>query len=191
MTDGLTDRLNQILPTITSDAFLRGKGLGNEIAFYIFDYPPEAELRVREHLQFVLEHLPRTSPGIRVCHVHLLDFVLTYLRQRHLLDKAMAMQQTRGDAFILRQLATILHPNKMAPVFAEVAQPAQHDLVLVSGVGSVYPLLRVHTLLNNLHAIMAQTPLVLFYPGRYDGQALRLFGKLKNDNYYRAFKLVP
>jgi hypothetical protein len=142
MTDGLTDRLNQILPTITAEAFLRGKGLGNEIAFYIFDYPPEAELRVREHLQFVLEHLPRTRPGLRVCHIHLLDFVLTYLRQRHLLDKAMAMQQTRGDAFILRQLATILHPNKIAPVFAEVAQRDQHDLVLVSGVGSVYPLLR-------------------------------------------------
>ena len=191
MTDGLTDRLNQVLPTITSDAFLRGKGLGNEIAFYIFDYPPEAELRVREHLQFVLEHLPRTRPGVRVCHVHLLDFVLTYLRQRHLLDKAMAMQQTKSDAFILRQLAPILHPNRIAPVFAEVAQPDQHDLVLVSGVGSVYPLLRVHTLLNNLHAVMGQTPLVLFYPGRYDGQALRLFGKLKNDNYYRAFKLVP
>ena len=38
---------------------------------------------------------------------------------------------------------------------------------------------------------MGQTPLVLFYPGRYDGQALRLFGKLTNDNYYRAFTLVP
>lgn len=191
MTDDLTDRLNQILPIITSDAFLRGKGLGNEIAFYIFDYPPEAELRVREHLQFVLEHLPRTRPGLRVCHMHLLDFVLMYLRQQDLLDKAMAMQQTRGDAFILRQLAPLLHPNNIAPVFAEVAQPGQNDLVLVSGVGSVYPLLRVHTLLNNLHAVMGQTPLVLFYPGRYDGQALRLFGKLKNDNYYRAFKLVP
>ena len=191
MNDGLTDRLNQILPTITSEAFLRGTGLGNEIAFYIFDYPPEAELRVREHIQFVLDHLPRTRPGLRVSHVHLLDFVLTYLRQRRLLDKAIAMQKTKGDAFVLKQLATILHPNKIAPMFAEVAQPEQHDLVLVSGVGSVYPLLRVHTLLNNLHAVMGQTPLVLFYPGRYDGQALRLFGKLQNDNYYRAFKLVP
>jgi len=191
MNDGLTDRLNQILPTITSEAFLRSKGLGNEIAFYIFDYPPEAELRVREHIQFVLHHLPRTRSGLRVSHVHLLDFVLTYLRQRKLLDKAIVMQQTKGDAFTLRQLATILHPNRLASEFAEVAQPDQHDLVLVSGVGSVYPLLRVHTLLNNLHAVMGQTPLVLFYPGRYDGQALRLFGKLQNDNYYRAFKLVP
>ena len=91
----------------------------------------------------------------------------------------------------MRQLATILHPNKLAPVFAEVAQPSRHDLVLVSGVGSVYPLLRAHTLLNNLHAVMEHTPLVLFYPGRFDGQTLRLFGKLTNDHYYRAFKLVP
>jgi hypothetical protein len=191
MNDGFTDRLNQILPTIASEAFLRGTGIGNEIAFYIFDYPPEAELRVREHIQFLLEHLPKIKPGLRLSHVNLLDFVLAHLRQRNLLDKAIAMQKTKGDAFILKQLVTLLHPNRIAPVFAEVTQPDQHDLVLVSGVGSIYPLLRAHTLLNNLHAVMGQTPLVLFYPGRYDGQALRLFGKLKNDNYYRAFKLVP
>jgi hypothetical protein len=38
---------------------------------------------------------------------------------------------------------------------------------------------------------MGETPLVLFYPGIYDGQSLSLFGQIKQDNYYRAFKLVP
>jgi len=47
MSDPLADRLNEILPRITSDDFLAGKGLGNEIAFFIFDYPPEEELRIR------------------------------------------------------------------------------------------------------------------------------------------------
>jgi hypothetical protein len=191
MSDLLTDRLNQILPKITSDDFLRGKGLGNEIAFYIFDYPPEAELRIREHITFLLDHIPKQRPGLRVVHVNLFDFVIEHLRQRKLLDKAIEMQKTKGDAFVLKQLSTLLHPNKIAPLFAEVTQPNQHDLVLVSGVGSVYPMLRVHSLLNNLHAVMGQTPLVLFYPGRYDGQALRLFGKLQNNHYYRAFTLVP
>jgi hypothetical protein len=191
MSDGLTDRLNQILPKIMSEDFLSGKGLGNEIAFYIFDYPPEAERRIREHIKFLLDHIPRQKPGVRVVHVDLLDFVIEHLRQRKLLDKAVEMQKTKGDAFVLKQLATLLHPNKIAPAFAEVAQPAQHELVLVSGVGSVYPMLRAHSLLNNLHAVMGHTPLVLFYPGRYDGQALRLFGKLKDNNYYRAFTLVP
>ncbi len=159
--------------------------------FYIFDYPPYDELRIREHIQFLLEHIPKHKPGMRVTHVNLLDFVLDHLRGRKLLDKAIAMQKTKGDQFVQKQLATLLHPNKIAPAFAEIAQPDQHDLVLVSGVGSVYPMLRAHSLLNNLHAIMGQTPLVVFYPGRYDGQTLRLFGKLTTGNYYRAFTLVP
>ena len=84
-----------------------------------------------------------------------------------------------------------LHESKLGILFAEVARPDQNDLVIVSGVGGVWPLLRSHSLLNNLQSVMGQTPLVMFYPGRYDGQSLRLFGKLKNNNYYRAFRLVP
>lgn len=41
MSDPLTDRLNKILPRVTSDDFLGGAGIGNEIPFYIFDHPPE------------------------------------------------------------------------------------------------------------------------------------------------------
>ena len=191
MSDPLTDRLNQILPKVISDEFLRGTGIGNEIAFYIFDYPPEEELRVREHIRFLLDHIPKQKPGLRVKHINLFDFVLEYLKSRNLLDKALKMQQEKGDEALKKALSGPLHENKLAAVFAEVPQPDHHDLVLISGVGSVWPLLRSHTLLNNLHPIMGRTPLVMFYPGRYDGQSLRLFGKLTNNNYYRAFKLVP
>jgi len=191
MSDSLTDRLNKILPRITSDDFLSGSGIGNEIAFYIFDYPPEAELLVRDHLRTLLEHIPRQKPGLRVRHVNLFDFVLDYLQHRKLLDKAIQMQAQKGNAALQKALAGPLHETKLATHFAEVVQPPQHDLVIISGVGSVWPLLRSHALLNNLQPIMGQTPLVVFYPGRYDGQSLRLFGKLKNNNYYRAFKLVP
>ncbi|MFZ2746924.1 MAG: BREX protein BrxB domain-containing protein [Lactococcus raffinolactis] len=30
----------------------------------------------------------------------------------------------------------------------------------------------------------------MFFPGKYDGQSLMLFSEIKDDNYYRAFKLV-
>ncbi len=63
--------------------------------------------------------------------------------------------------------------------------------MLLSGVGSVWPLMRTHSLLNNLHPVMGNTPLVMFYPGKYDQKTLRLFGKIKSDNYYRAFRLIP
>ena len=191
MSDPLNERLNKILPRITSDEFLSGSGIGNEIAFYIFDYPPKDELRVRDYLRTLLEHIPKQKHGIRVKHVNLFDFVLDYLKSRNLLNKAMQMQREKGDEALKKALSGPLHESKLSGLFAEVAQPERHDLVIVSGTGSVWPLLRSHSLLNNLQPIMGKTPLVMFYPGRYDGQSLRLFDKLKNNNYYRAFKLVP
>ena len=71
MNDSLTQRLNEVLPKVTSKEFLSSKGLGNELAFYIFDYPPEEELRIREHIQFLLAHIPKRRPGLRVKHVNL------------------------------------------------------------------------------------------------------------------------
>lgn len=186
----LTDRLNKVLDRLTSDELLSGKGLGNEIGFYIFDYPPEDELVVREHIAFLLEQLPKKRPGIRVKHVNLFEMVLAHLEERKLLDKALEQARKKGDEFLLKALEKPLHGTKLSPVFEKVCDIPNHDLFLISGVGSVYPLLRTHTMLNNLHHVMQNKPLVMFFPGRYDGQSLRLFEKLKDDNYYRAFKLV-
>lgn len=191
MSDRLTERLNAILPKVTSSEFLSGTGIGNEIAFYIFDYPPEDELLVREHVQFLLDHIPKQRPGLHVSHVNLFDLVIDYLKSRNLLERSFKMQQEKGDERLLRALAPSLDAERIAPVFAEWAKPDQHDLVLVSGVGSVWPVLRSHNLLNNLHAKMGKTPLVMFYPGKYDGQYLRLFGRVKSSPYYRAFRLIP
>lgn len=191
MSLSLNARLNEILPKVTSDEFLSGKGIGNEIAFYIFDYPPEDEPRIRDYLRTLLDHIPKQKHGLRVNHIDLFDFMLDYLKSRNLLDKAIQMQREKGDKALKKALAGPLHESKLSAPFAEVARPREHDLIIVSGVGSVWPLLRTHSLLNNLQPIMGNTPLLLFYPGKYDGQSLRLFGKIKNTNYYRAFKLVP
>ena len=191
MSDTLNERLDEILPKITSDEFLDAKGLGKEIAFFIFDYPAEAELQVRDRIRLLMEHIPKRRPDIKVEHVNLLDFVIEYLKRRNLLEKTYELQKTKGDGFVLKQLEKILHPSKLVPLFEEMFQPQEQELVLLSGVGSVWPLMRTHSLLNNLHPIMGSTPLVMFYPGKYDQKTLRLFGKIKNENYYRAFRLIP
>ncbi|MBL0321409.1 MAG: DUF1788 domain-containing protein [Ignavibacteria bacterium] len=187
----LDERLNAILPRLISKEFLAGHGLGNEIAFYIFDYPPEDELRIRRYLATLMDNLPKHSNGIRFKHVDLFDFVLRYLERRGLLDKSVILQKEKGSEALKKALAGPLHESKISAELAKVVEPEQLDLVIVSGVGKAWPLLRSHTLLNNLQSRMGNTPLVLFYPGVYDSQSLRLFGKIKSNNYYRAFKLVP
>jgi hypothetical protein len=191
MSDTLNERLDEILPKITSDEFLKAKGLGKEIAFFIFDYPPEAELQVRDHVRFLMEQIPKRKPDLKVEHINLLDFIIEYLKGRNLLEKTFELQKEKGDAFVLKQLEKILHPSKLIPLFEEMFHPQDQDLVLLSGVGSVWPMMRTHSLLNNLHPVMGSTPLVMFYPGKYDQKTLRLFGKIKTENYYRAFRLIP
>jgi hypothetical protein len=190
MNDALKERLNKILDRITSPEFLTNSGLGNEIGFYIFDYPPEYELEVRQHVQFVVEKASKRKPELRIAHINLFQVLVDYLKERGLLEKALVMQKEKGDEAMFKALKGPLQEGKIAKVFATVAQPEQIDFVFMSGVGNSYPLLRSHTLLNNLHSLMGGTPLVVFYPGTYDGQGLSLFGKMKDNNYYRAFRLV-
>ena len=184
------ERLDKILDRLVSDDLLANSGLGNEIGFYIFDYPPEYEQEMREHINFLLRQIPKRRPAIRLVHVNLFELLIDYLKQRKLLDRALKIQEEKGDMALLNSLKGPLDSKKIAAVFIDKIDPAEKDLVLVSGVGSAYPLLRSHNLLNNLHACMESTPLVLFYPGTYTGQGLRLFRKLKESNYYRAFRLV-
>ena len=72
----LNARLNKILDRVTSDEFLSGRGLGNEIPFYAFDYAPQQELVVREHIMFVLSQIPKRRPGLRVKHVNLWQMIV-------------------------------------------------------------------------------------------------------------------
>ncbi len=192
MTLSLEERLNQILPRITSQDFLHSKGLGNEIGFWIFDYPPDREMDVRSFLSgTVVPALGKQIPPIRCAVVDLLQLVTGLLEERKLLDKAIAMQQSKGNDGALAALRSVLKEDKLAQKIANQHDIPSLDLLVLTGVGAVYPMLRTHTLLSALHPIMGKTPLLMFFPGRYDGHSLRLFNTLAEDHYYRAFRLVP
>ena len=202
MTDNLTHRLNQILPKITSADFLSGQGIGNEIPFYLFDYPASEELRIREHIEHLHDAIPRKAPDLVFKHINLFEFVIDYIKSRGYYEKWLQQEQTKGVERATKSIKSIANAEKLADHFAATQLADQPALVLVSGVGSAYPIVRTHELLNNLHKHTGLTPLVFFYPGIYDKITLRLFGKasLSHDSasedgqrqsrYYRAFRLA-
>ena len=94
----LQERLNQIPGKILSDEFLQARGLGNELAFWVFDYDPAAELQVREYSRFLLELLRTKHTQLKVAHIDLFKSLMGYLEDRGFLTKALAMQAAKGDA---------------------------------------------------------------------------------------------
>ena len=191
MTTRFEERLNQILPRLVSPDVLSNQGAGGEIGFWIFDYPPEEEMAMRAWLADVIEPgLRKQVPAVRFQTVDLFQLVVDLLDERKLFDKACEMQANKGDAAVLASLRSVLKEDRLAARMTEKLDVTQLDLLIVKGVGAVYPLLRTHTLLSALHPHMRNTPLLMLYPGTYNGQSLSLFNTLYDDNYYRAFRLV-
>jgi len=193
-------RLDRILGRIIEPGFLARTGLGNEIACHIFDYPAEEELAVRAHTAWLRARLASHHPELRVLHLNLLDTALAYLRARNLLDRTLEMQRTKGPEAALKALRGPLSAERLRDFIAETHAPASYDLIILDGIGSIWPLVRAHSLLSALHTVIDHTPLILFYPGVFDGITLRLFGRIAPaDNatgpgarpYYRGFILVP
>lgn len=184
----LDERMNQILPQLTSPKFLTNSGLGNEIGFWVFDYPPENELPMRSFIaDAIIPGLAKAS--IRAAEVNLFQVIVSLLESRNLLSRAIDTQTTKGDEAVMNALRPVLKEDKLAERIASTVNVDEIDVLLLTGVGASYPIVRAHTLLSALHPVMKSTPLVMFYPGRYDGASFRLFNKLNEAHYYRAFRL--
>lgn len=186
------ERLDEILPRITSPSFRENKGLGNEIGYHIFDYQPEYEMLVRNHVAFLKEQINNDNSDQHILEFDLYDIVLEILDGKGYLQKNFQMEQKKSSQHVLnatrKALRLTLNHDLVIQYMAERVQ--EKAIVFITGIGKVFPIIRSHVILNNLHKAVGQNPVVLFFPGRYDGQELQLFGEIKDENYYRAFQLV-
>lgn len=185
----INEKLDKIKHIVTASSFLENKGLGNEIPFYIFDYEPQYEIVVRNYISRLLKDLNSHSQHKVVLEVDLYDLMLELLHRNGLFDKVVQLEKKQGSEKLLKSLKPILKEQNFITLFREKITN-ETKMIFITGVGKVYPYLRSHTVLNNLHDVISDIPVVTFFPGTYDQVELRLFSKLKDDNYYRAFILI-
>jgi hypothetical protein len=190
----IEDRLNKIEEKITEPAFLKNKGLGNEVGYYIFDYSPKDELHVRNHIAYLKDKINRSGFGFQIVEFDLYKLIINILEQEGYLENCFKQEQSAGFNELADGLSNMLgldstdQTNLIVTTIVNNFPP--NSVVFLTGVGKCYPFVRSHNVLNNLHQVLDSVPVVMFYPGRYSGQNLQLFGTIKDDNYYRAFPLV-
>ena len=185
-------RIDEILPKITGPAFRQNKGLGNEIGFYVFDYDPEYEILVRDRTEFIKEKA-KVAYGLNIVEFDLYEIIIEMLESKGYLERNFEMEEKKGSEHVLfKATKSTLRITEDDDVFVKYVGERLEgaDIVFLTGVGRAWPIIRSHTILNNLHRIVEDQPLVMFFPGTYDGGSLMLFNSLKDDNYYRAFSLV-
>jgi hypothetical protein len=184
----LNARLDQIIPKIKEDKFIEGRGLGNEISFYVFDYEPGGELVVRDYIKHIKKEFSYEGSSRRIIEFDLYKMLLDITKEKRIFDRIFDMEERQGKEALFKAMTTFAKPEVFLQKIKE--QMEDHNVVFLTGIGKVYPFVRSHNILNNLQEVLDKTPVIMFFPGQYDGQSLQLFSKFKDDNYYRAFRLV-
>lgn len=184
--DELRRRFGTLRSHLTDPDFLANRGLGNEVGIYTLCYDPALELEARDLLAGLKsdESLP-----CRIVEHNLYDIALARLEARRLLAKMPVQERKHPKSWVLEQMRKVCPASMYAQAVADVPREPG-DVVVITGVGEVYPFLRLHVFLDNIQPLVRDVPIVAMYPGRFDGKSLRLFGRLEDENYYRAFDLV-
>jgi len=188
----INQRLDEIIIRITKENFRKNTGLGNEIGYYIFDYEPRYEMLVREHVQFLKQKINEGDYGYNIKEFDLYEIMLEILESKGYLEKNFKMEQVKGSEFVFNATRKALRITEKDDLIIHYIKERveKDDIVFITGVGKVWPIIRSHTVLNNLHQVLDEVPVIMFFPGIYDGLELVLFEEIKDDNYYRAFRLV-
>lgn len=188
----LDERLDKAEETIQKPSFRENKGLGNEVGYYIFDYPAEKELYIRERIDYIKKKSKNSNDDYKVVVFDLYDIMIDIIEKKGYLEKCYQFEKTKGFERVSKSISNMLRITSSDSLIVNYIKDNTPDkaVVFITGIGKCYPIIRSHTILNNLHQVIDKVPVVMFYPGKYDGQELVLFDEIKDDNYYRAFKLV-
>lgn len=188
----IDEKLSKIEPKIKEPSFLENKGLSNEVGYYIFDYDPRYELKVRDEVSRLKNKINSSSYAFSIEEFDLYEIIIDILKEKGYLEKVFNFEEKKGIDFTTKAVINLLKLNSDNNLIVNYILDRTNDncVVFLTGVGKSYPILRSHNVLNNLHQKLDKVPVVLFFPGQYSGRELVLFNTIEGSNYYRAFPLI-
>ena len=190
----LNQQEEHLFAVLSGKRFLQMEGLSNEVPFFIYPYPPEAALAVAESKKRVKNKL--SQKGITVREVNLYDLSVEILKERGVWERVLSAEPDQDKDDFREMLQSMLDPQlHIAPAIRAKIDDGGFDIFFLTGIGEVFPYIRSHNVLNNLQSVVTSKPMLMFFPGRYEqsdilGSSLVLFGRLKDDQYYRAKNIL-
>lgn len=184
----LHKKFEHIFGVITNPKFLSMEALGGEIPFWISTYNPTQEVGIIIEIDNLIKKLQNS--GVKPHLINLFKLSVDIVDKNIGLEKIYKTEQRKSKERFKKALqSTINIHERLIPEIKRQVKDADPQLLLINGVGSAFPFIRSHNVLNNLQSAVKDIPTLMFFPGEYNGKELKLFGKLKDSNYYRAFHI--
>ncbi len=186
--EDIAEKFKNLYSKMTTDTFLSRSSLGGEIPFWISPYNPEQELEISKSIKSLKKKLE--TNGLVILELNLFDITIQLLNEQLGEGEIFNLENDMDKDEFKSAIQSVLDINEVfMPYLKNLIERSKAQIYFITGVGSCYPFLRSHNILNNLQNIAKESPTVMFFPGNYTGTSLELFGLLKDDNYYRAFNI--
>ena len=179
---------DRIFELVSSERFLKNLSSGGEMPFYISAYDVAKENFLLENIELLQKRLKNKS--IQPLLIDLYDVALDCLMEEDDLEDYFELETSISKKEFIQTLGHALDTKEiLIPHIHHLIKEAEPDVVMMVGVGKVFPFIRSHSIVNYLENIIKDIPLVLFYPGEYKAMKLSLFSRIKTENHYRAFNV--
>ena len=189
------DLFQHLIKVLQDERFLKMQGLNQEVPFFLCPFSVKQKLEIEDMLPQLTKRLREAN--VNVVEINLYDLSLEYLQKNDLFEQLCEIEQDTEKGYFLESLQSILDIESiLIPEIEQIiAVSNKIDVLFLTGVGEVFPYIRTHNILNNLQRVAKDFPTLLFFPGEYEqslekGASLRLFGKLPDDKYYRAYDIT-
>ncbi len=182
--NALNDKFINFEKRIKTDAFRNEKRIG-DVGYYIFDYDPQYELFARKRIDEIKTRINNQNYSFKIQEFDIFKIVFKILKEKNYLQKAFHFEKTKGTEFTLNAITKVLKLGGSSNLIVKYVKDNYNEdsIIFLTGIGKIYPIVRAHNILNNLNM---DTPIILFYPGTYSGNNLKLFNTINDANYYRA-----
>ncbi|WP_158973848.1 BREX protein BrxB domain-containing protein [Cellulophaga sp. L1A9] len=167
---------------------------------YMYMYNAENEYQIDAEILDIKNRLHRPTNYLDVIVLDIYEEFIMYLKQEkfaksnkfdfynaHENKKPEAVNKSLfKDAYDTRFLEFL---NNKIQAHLKIDDSFQRSYVFIKGFGNAFPYIRASRFFNNFEKYVKGYKLIMFYPGEAK-EYYSLFGLLKDENLYRAIKLI-
>ena len=148
----LSERFAEMDEKIKVPSFRQSTGKANEVNYWVFDYPPEQELEVRSHIEWLKKHNRKGFDDYELIIYDLYDIIIDRLTEKGFIEKTKKLESRGGIQRVvtaIQRMLRITDKDNYLVHYMEEHTP-ENAVVLITGIGKCYPILEAPEVFNKV-----------------------------------------
>ena len=163
---------------------------------YIYTYSPKDEFEMRKEILKLDEKLKRPSNSLNSLLINLYHEFIEWLESQEVFGDTLLNEVFEAEKRDYQSNLSYLIDQANSDVFIQyIGQKIKHYFesqssdkvyLLLSGIGEIYPYLRLSNFFKKTEGYVRNYKIIAFYPGEFENNKYLLFGMPNNENLYRV-----